>query len=176
MVNSEDLSDARSAQHERIVEILVYILDEMRKKQQLADIDLGTLAQRGFSQTEISTAFSWLFERMEGSGVERVVAQSDLPRQSLLKKRPPSESIRVYHEVERSVLSSEAQGYLLQLRELGLLTDAEIESIIDRIMMSGVAPVSAGMVKELVAGLIFDFDESNRIVGRQMLDSQDTVH
>jgi uncharacterized protein Smg (DUF494 family) len=175
MQNSEDFSDARSAQHERIVEILVYILDEMRKKQQLADIDLGTLAQRGFSQTEISTAFSWLFERMEGSGVERVVAQSDLPRQ-LAKKRAPSESIRVYHDVERSVLSAEAQGYLLQLRELGLLSDAEIESIIDRIMMSGVAPVSAGMVKELVAGLIFDFDESNRIVGRQMLDSQDTVH
>ena len=36
------------------------------------------------------------------------------------------------HEHERAAISSEAQGYLLQARELGLIDATEYELIIDR--------------------------------------------
>ncbi len=171
-MNMEDTSERRLQAHERIIEILVYILAEMRKHQQLADIDLGQLSQRGFSQTEISTAFSWLFDKM-----------SFAPDMSAtVEFRPANQqdsaegSIRIYHEVERSVLSREAQGYLMQLRELQIINAGEMEAVIDRVMMTGMAPIGIAEVKELVAGMLFDSEDHTRAgMSRMMLSPTDTI-
>jgi uncharacterized protein Smg (DUF494 family) len=170
-MNMEDMPERRLQAHERIIEILVYILAEMRKHQQLADIDLGQLSQRGFSQTEISTAFSWLFDKMSPSpdlsaGVEFRPSNKYVPADG---------SIRIYHDVERSVLTTDAQGYLMQLRELAIISSAEMEAVIDRIMMMGISPIGIAEVKELVAGLLFDSEDTSRGLGRMMLNPTDTI-
>jgi uncharacterized protein Smg (DUF494 family) len=82
----------------------------------------------------------------------------------------------VYHEIERMVLSRDAQGYLLQLRELGLMSESEMELLIDRLLMAGVSQVSTKDVKELAAGLIFDFEDSGRVGSRLMLNANDVIH
>ena len=52
---------------ERVVEILVFLMTEMRDDKQLHDIDLAPLRDRGYTTSEISAAFSWLYETM-GAG------------------------------------------------------------------------------------------------------------
>jgi uncharacterized protein Smg (DUF494 family) len=168
----EEMPERRLQAHERIIEILVYILAEMRKHQQLADIDLGQLSQRGFSQTEISTAFSWLFDKM--SLAPEMSATVELRPST--QHDPAEGSIRIYHDVERSVLSREAQGYLMQLRELQIISSPEMESIIDRVMMMGVTPIGVAEIKELVAGMLFDSEDHSRGgMSRLMLSPTDTI-
>jgi uncharacterized protein Smg (DUF494 family) len=184
----EEYLDARfdnriSPGHERIMEILVYLLDEMRKQNdrialELGDIDLTQLSARGFTQNEISTAFSWLFDKIAVAGKDQLPLSVTLSEDMQLathQSRSREHSFRVYHEIERNVLTTGAQGYLLQLRELGLMTDTEMELLIDRILMSGVQSLGTPEIRELAAGVIFDFEDASRMGSRMMLNISDTV-
>ena len=177
-----EMSISQRAGNERIVEILVFLLAEMRDKQ-LIEIDLHPLSQRGFSQTEISTAFSWLFDKIGLHGFEEspvtltpsflgeLVTRTDAEREYPVHAAP----FRIFHEAERSVLSVEAQGYLLQMQELGLIDSSDLETIIDRVMMAGVPSVSLADIKELVSIMVFDFEDSIHTGNRIMLNTSDRV-
>lgn len=150
---------------ERIVEIIVYLIHEMQTDKRLGEIDLRVLSDKGYTQNEISTAFSWLFDKIHLG--DNILSEGS--------RRLPH-SHRVLHESERSVITPEAHGYLLQLRELRLLDDMDIELAIDRIMMAGFGSVGIDEMKSVIASIIFDYDDSNRIGSRLMLNSKDTIH
>ena len=153
----------------RVMEIILFLVGEMRRNKQLGDIDLAKLADRGYTETEVSTAFSWLFDKMSLS-----VSQSNVTDLSKLAKIG-NETFRIYHELELSFLSTEARGYLLQLRELQLLKDAEMELLIDRLWFIGSQNIGVEDVRDLAAAIIFDFDDSSRIGSRMMLNVTDRV-
>ncbi len=150
---------------EKIVEILIYLIGEIRKNTPITDIDLSVLSQRGYSTTEISTAFNWLFEKI--SHGENIVTETG---------EISSTSHRVLHDAERMVITSEAYGYMIQLRELGLISDMDIEVIIDRIMMSGYPTVDGEEIKSHVAALLAENDDSLNGGSRTMLNGQDTIN
>lgn len=150
---------------EKIIEIIVFLINEMRNNKRLGDIDLRVLSDHGYTQNEISTAFSWLFDKIN-MGENILIDQEP--------NRP--HSYRILHEAERTVITPEAQGYLIQLRELGLLDDTTVETIIDRIMMAGFSTVDLSEMKILVASILFDYDDSDRLGSRLMLNSKDTIH
>lgn len=150
---------------EKIVEILIYLIGELRKNVPVADIDLSILSQRGYSSSEISTAFNWLFEKISGG-------------ENLITETSPTSphSHRVLHDAERMVISSDAYGYLIQLRELGLITDMDIEVVIDRIMMSGYISVDVSEMKSIAATYLAESDDSFNSGSRTMLNSNDTIN
>jgi len=111
---------------EKVVEILVYIMSEIQENKRLQEIDIGELKNKGYTQSEISAAFTWLYDNVQIGEV-----QFARPAQAARNSR------RVFHEAEKQVLSTESQGYLIQLRELGLLDDRDLESVIERAMMAG---------------------------------------
>jgi len=150
---------------EKIVEILIYLIGEIRKNTPITDIDLSVLSQRGYSTTEISTAFNWLFEKI--SHGENIVTETG---------EISSTSHRVLHDAERMVITSEAYGYMIQLRELGLISDMDIEVIIDRIMMSGYPTVDGEEIKSHVAALLAENDDSLNGGSRTMLNGKDTIN
>ncbi|MEW5798787.1 MAG: DUF494 family protein [Bacteroidota bacterium] len=150
---------------EKIVEILIYLIGELRKNVPVGDIDLTVLSQRGYSTTEISTAFNWLFEKVtDGENIVTDTAPSS------------PHSHRVLHDAERMVISSDAYGYLIQLRELRLITDMDIEVIIDRIMMSGYVTVDVEEMKSVTATYLAETDDSFNGGSRTMLNSKDTIN
>lgn len=160
---------------ERIIEILVVLLGEMQGKKDINDVDLGSLAAKGFTESEISTAFSWLYDKLA------IAENTGTPLFNAMAKTagwgsPSVQSFRIYHDFERKVLTPSAQGYLLQLRELGLMSDSEMENLIDRIMQLGFMRIDVKDLKELVSGVIFDFDDSTRTGSRMMLSVNDTIH
>lgn len=150
---------------EKIVEILIYLIGEIRKNTPITDIDLSVLSQRGYSTTEISTAFNWLFEKI--SHGENIVTETG---------EISSTSHRVLHDAERMVITSDAYGYMIQLRELGLISDMDIEVIIDRIMMSGYPTVDGEDIKSHVAALLAENDDSLNGGSRTMLNGNDTIN
>ena len=150
---------------EKVVEILIYIMSEMQENKGLNDIDLAELETRGYTQSEISAAFSWLHDNLflkEGPvGV---------------RSRPRKGSWRILHEAEKFVVSTECQGYLIQLRELGLLDDTDLENVIERAMMSGLELISLPDLQAMVASVLLAKGSSDDGSSRSMLNSGDTIH
>jgi uncharacterized protein Smg (DUF494 family) len=81
---------------ERIVEIIVYLISELKNDIPLNEIDLTVLTTNGYTPMEISTAFSWLYEKID--------SEDNVPAEIAESSR---HSHRVLHEAERSVLSPE---------------------------------------------------------------------
>ncbi len=150
--------------HERIVEIILLLVNELKSDKQLSEIDVAYLARNGYTQSEISSAFSWVFERMSTG-------------QSIVRSKGQSESsFRILHEVEQMVITPEAFGYILQWRELGLLTNDEIEMIIERIMAAGFSSIGESEIKSFLAGLLFDQENQQGKGSRISLNGNDTIH
>ncbi len=149
---------------EKIVEILVYLMGELRNNTPLNEIDLSVLTNNGYTPTEIGSAFSWIYENMEGDENPAVRTADRSPH-----------SHRVLHEAERSVITPEGFGYLLQMRELGLLDDAGIESVIDRVFLGGYATAGEQEIKSLVASLLLE-PGNERGEHRTIVNGKDKIH
>jgi len=137
--------------NERVVEILIYIMSEIRKNQSASgklDLLSQDLIQQGYSESEISSAFTWLLDRLNHETEE------------LVERQDPSlpSSVRHLHEIERAVVSVPAQGYIIQLRELGLIDELDVEQILERAMMLGHSPVTSDEIKSIVATMLFSAD------------------
>jgi uncharacterized protein Smg (DUF494 family) len=150
---------------EKVVELLIYIMTEIQDNKRISDIDLSDLKTRGYTQSEISAAFSWIYENSELKGQRRSS-----------RVRAGESSRRVLHDAEKAVLSTESQGYLIQLRELGLLDEKNFETVIERAMMAGYEKLSVTELREIVASVLFTRGGDDPSGNRLMLTSGDTIH
>ncbi|MDH4070178.1 MAG: DUF494 domain-containing protein [Ignavibacteria bacterium] len=147
---------------QRIIEILVQLMSEMQVTNRISDIDLGELKNRGYTQTEISEALSWLYTNLD---VDDGVVTLPVP--------VGTGSRRIFHEVEKSAFSIESQGYLIQLRELGLLDDRDMEVVIERAMQTGYDRLSIEEVKEIVTSMLFGKGGASN---RSWLNNKESIH
>jgi len=156
--------------NERVVEILVYIMSELRNRRKGFDkVEAlsDDLIKRGYTESEINAAFSWLFERIESES-ERVFTE---PVTQLRN------SFRILHDIEKVVITPKAYGYVLQLRELGLIDQADMEQIIERAMMLGLTTVDESDIKAIAASILFGSDPiQTSILGKFMIDKNSVVH
>jgi uncharacterized protein Smg (DUF494 family) len=142
--NSEN-KDGKMIQ-ERFIEIVVYLLQELKRpevKGNYSNISKKLLA-RGYTENEINFAFSWVFNHM---------AENHIPREEDIEYS--TRSVRLLHEVEKMVIQPEAYGYLLQLRELGLLDDYEFEIVVEKALSLGTSHVTIDDIKSIASTIIF---------------------
>ena len=102
------------------------------------------LSMLGFTSAEVGHAMGWLLSARADTG-----ETSPLGRVG----RAPR-SIRVLHETEACLLTTTAQGYLLQLRELGVLDDAMVEKVIQAALVGGDEVLDRDEVAEIAASVI----------------------
>ncbi|MFP4370223.1 MAG: DUF494 family protein [Candidatus Kapaibacterium sp.] len=150
---------------EKIVEIIVYLISELRKNQNINEIDVSELHKLGYTNAEISTAFSWLADRVEFT--EELFFTDNLSQ---------SYSFRILHDAESDMLTKDAWGELVQLHTLGLLTNEHVENIIERGLMASQGRIDKKQLHSIVAGILFDESEQHDRSNRLMLNSNDTVH
>ena len=150
---------------EKVVELLIYIMSAMQDNKRISDIDLSDLKTRGYTQSEISAAFSWIYENGELT-----------PSRPAGPGKADPGSRRVLHDAEKAALSTESQGYLIQLRELGLLDEGDFETVIERAMMAGYEKLSVADLREIVASVLFARGGDDPAGNRSMLNSGDTIH
>jgi uncharacterized protein Smg (DUF494 family) len=147
--------------NERIIDIILYLVTQIRQETPIEQIDIKRLVSDGYTDAEIGAAFSWLADRTEYGHYDRLMR--------------PRTTFRVLHESERMLFRQDAYGYMLQLLEIGLLSDIEFEVIINRAQMGGLGGLHILDVKEMISTLLAESAES--LGGsRFMLHSQDTVH
>jgi uncharacterized protein Smg (DUF494 family) len=137
---------------QRIVEILIYLIGEIQSRRlELDEVEIisDDLVKRGFTENEISTAITYLFDRIH---------KRDLQWKTETEQCYWPFSERVLHEVERMVLTPESYGYLLQLKHLGLIDALELEQIIERSLLMGNGRIGIDDLKIIVASYLFDYD------------------
>ena len=151
--------------HERIIEIIVYVISELKQNRNISEIDLDELQGLGYTHAEISTALSWLVDRLEFSD----------------KYAPPSEfgaaaSHRVFHKSEREMLTLEAYGELIQMQQLGLITNEQTEMLLEKAMLMGTHSVDVHQLRYFVANAVFGAQYNALPAHRFMLTGTDSIN
>jgi len=146
---------------EKVVELLILLMSELRGEKPLAEVDMSELQDRGYTSSEITQALSWLHDHMQ-QGIEPTTVASK-----------GQGSRRILHEAEKGVIPTEGQGYLIQLIELGLLGDRDLETVIERAMLSGYERVTLDELREIVAGVLSAREHGPN---RMYLNNEDTIH
>ena len=134
---------------ERIIEIIVYLLNEMQQDRiQLEKVNLTKeLLSKGYIDNEINLAFSWIFNRLSKS-----------PQKNEYKINNDSNNIEHSINLDKIVISPDAYGYLIHLIKLGVLTDNDIELLIESASSLGKTNIDVEDLKSIVASIILRYD------------------
>ncbi len=137
--------------YERIIEIIVLVLSELIQNKKISEINIDELTSRGYTKEEITTAFGWLVERLEGNSefINKIQSKTD-------------KSFRILSNSENNIFTKEAWGEILNLHNLGLLSNYNIEAIIDWAGMIGIENMTEEQLKEYLAFNIFKFQNDNQ--------------
>lgn len=151
---------------ERIMEIIALVIADVRRDQPISSGTLSELQKRGYTESEISAAISWIMERSAGRG------SSD----GRITPTAPG-SFRVLHDIEQDLLTPEAWGLLLIYRDLGFLTADDVESILERaVVMGAEMGVGEHEIKSLIAAYILHQQPLAHSGSRSLLHGDDTIH
>ena len=141
----------------KLIEILIILMQEINHRgiqSERMEVLSGELLNRGYSEQEISTAFSWVLERMN---LNREIQEPD-PR-----------SFRVLHNIEKVFISAEAFGYLLQLQWCGLINSDELERIIERALAAASPSMEVKEMNSIVMEVLFGDSEPYWLEGDNFL-------
>lgn len=139
--------------NKRFLDVLTFVINEIREQTE-GDIDLQAvidiLEDEGFSEDEISSAMSWLMHH--GENLDRITTThiSAFPRPLW----------RSLNDVERDAISPKAFSYLFHLRDLNVLTDDNMEKIIDRAVGLRLFQMNVDEMKDLIAAIVLNFEDS----------------
>ena len=132
---------------ERILEIVFYLVQHVRDHDgslaHFEDIS-RSLKNLGFTESEISSAYGWFLEEVQ-SRSERFTFSAKA------RVRIP----RVFAELEKQQLELAAQGYLIQLYQMGVVSPEEFEQIVERAMMMAPETVDVESIKMIASTVLF---------------------
>lgn len=131
---------------DRFLEIVVILISQLNEDHgRLDDIEeiSAYLKTQGFSENEISTAYSWILDRL----------QTDT--EFVYDNRHNGSASRVLSDIERQHFATDAIGYLMQLTHFGILSDDQVESVLERGMLIWPSPVSLEQIKILIDSILF---------------------
>jgi uncharacterized protein Smg (DUF494 family) len=140
---------------ERILEIIVYLLNELQQERKGIDkIDLTRdLLVKGYTEGEVNLAFSWIFNHLKSPSQDRIDSDIDY-----------TEQFEDYPEFERLIISPDAYGFLLQLIQLGVIKENY-----------GKDDISVEDLKSIVATILFGLDNRSSFNGYPFFQGDTTI-
>jgi Smg protein len=127
-----------------VLDVLLYLFETYTEQEpEAADQDVlrEELLRAGFGEPEVDSALDWLDGLNETSAPYAGI--------------PGERSVRVYNAVEMRRLDLDCRGYLLYLEQVGILSAAQREVVIDRLMALGSETVDKEQLKWVVLMVLF---------------------
>jgi len=131
---------------EKVLEIVIYLMRHIEENggrfegiKEMAD----RLRTEGFTDSEINSAYFWIMDQYQ---------QPEF--MARFRSHPSVGYRRVFSDEERSYFTTEAQGELIQMRQLGIVNEAQLELIIQKVIMSIRDRIDAVAVRALAWSLI----------------------
>ncbi|MFW6348128.1 MAG: DUF494 family protein [Cyclonatronaceae bacterium] len=152
-----------------VIDLIIQMARHIRAGESLDQLNPRELNKA--TKAETAAAYSWIMQKAETGRLQKIQErawQNSTPDMELLQaleqpvggaqsaadmRRPAR--LRVLNAAERSVISTEAYGYLLELYNIGVLDGNNLESLIESAMMSSSEKLSMKTVKEMVVSIIF---------------------
>lgn len=140
--------------NERVMEIVFYIVDAMQSNiPETVQHRFETLSQKlieeGYTETEIDSAITWLVEKMP----------TKIEGESIVETTPYQQMNNTWYNFDKPTFTPAAFDFLIQLKELDIIGDAEIEQIVAQSVMYGKKSISISEIKAIVDTLIFNIDD-----------------
>ena len=132
----------------RILEIVVFLMDYMgdeRERQSEADDVSAALRNLGYSDQEISSAYTWFLEQFKGT-----------PEQFFSKFPKNHSSQRMLTDTERMYITSDAQGLLIKLLDSTIISDEQMEAILERAIFFATEPITLEQIKIIASAVVFN--------------------
>lgn len=136
-----------SEMKESVLDILIYLFENYFD----ADLDCAPepdrdtlrdeLERAGFSEREVGRALEWLEQ-----------LSADPHRAGTI---PASRAIRVFDAREQARLDTDCRGYILYLESIGIISPAQRELVIDRLLALEVRQIDIEQVKWVVLMVLF---------------------
>ena len=131
---------------ESVLDVLMYLfetyMEEEDQPEPDRDILRSELASAGFSGGQIDRALDWL------DGLARGEERNET-------RAPAARSIRVFNRHEISRLDSSCRGYVMYLEQIGILSAAQRELVIDRLMALDNDEIDVEQIKWVVLIVLF---------------------
>ncbi len=135
---------------EKLAEIIIAVVDRLvdgnASSETVASITEFLMGE-GYTLGEINSAFMYLYQSVD----ERFFEEG-----RIMLRMSRKGTIRVLNDFEKSLISPEAYGYILQLSQLGLLTDLQVEEVIERAIYYCNDKVEVNDLKQIVPSIILD--------------------
>ena len=141
---------------ERILEIIVYLLNELQQGRSGKDqVDLTRdLLVKGYTDVEVNLAFSWIFNYLKNPPIENCSNHINYDNH-----------LEDYPEFERLVISPDAYGFLLQLIQFGVIKESDIEMFIERAVAYGKDDIGVDDLKSIIATILFGLESRSSFNG-----------
>ncbi len=131
----------------RLIDLVVRVA-ELSHKHEKAYWDLeAELSTEGYSDDEIAEAIHWFSNRGESGDTTG-------------RTGSPPRSQRILSDWERFSLSPDCYGFLLRLRNLGILDDDSFERVLARCLPVGSEKVELVEVKAIAGSVLFNHEGS----------------
>ncbi len=136
--------------YDRIIEILIFVLSELMQNKDLDDINISELTKLGYTNDEITMAFTWIVEQLDNSGN---LSGADL--------NDDDSGFRVLNDAESELFTMDTWGEIIHLKNLGMLNNQSIEALIDWAVMMGIDNMTKEQLSEYLAFNVFKFQNEN---------------
>jgi len=157
---------------ESVLDILIYLFENYfdAELESEPEPDRGTLKDEleraGFAERDVERALEWLEELSQDSS-----------RAGML---PTSRAIRIFDSSESARLDVECRGYILHLENIGILSPAQRELAIDRLLALNAEEIDIDQVKWVVLMVLFSQPGQETAYSRMedlvFADQTDVVH
>jgi len=147
--------------YDRIITILIFVLSELTNNKDLDEISIAELTKRGYTTKEITTAFTWIVEQLDNP---ESMPGLNMPNNEI--------AFRVLNETETELFNKETWGEIINLKNLGMLSNENIEALIDWAVLMGIDNMTKQQLSEYLAFNVFKFQKENNMKNYVFTDSR----
>ena len=132
---------------ENVLDVLMYLFETYTDADSEPEADRNALRaeleRAGFGSGEISKALDWL---------DGLASRDEDPEW----ESPTERASRVFSNFETSRLDAAARGYIMYLEQIGILSAAQRELVIDRVMALETEEIEVEQIKWVVLMVLFN--------------------
>ncbi|MFA4924048.1 MAG: DUF494 family protein [Ignavibacteriaceae bacterium] len=148
----------------RLAEVLSKLLDGLAKENTLEQVEVKLLKKRKYDKTVVATAYSWIYDKINAN------QYGHKTRQSI------SKGMRIFSEDEMHVIGMKNYNRLLKLYNIGLLTNSDLDGIMEQIFFFPEFPLSEDEMNFLILNSIIDVDKLSIPGSRKLLYLSDKIN
>jgi len=148
----------------RLAEVLSKLLNGLAKEKSLELVEMKLLKKKKYDQTVVATAYSWIIDKINEN-------QTGGKTFSIVSK-----GMRIFSEDELHIIGMPNYNRLLKLYNVGLLTNTDLDEIMEQIFFFPVFPLSEDEMNFLILNSIIHVDKLSIPGSRKLLYLSDKIN